>query len=76
MSKTNLNDHYFVSWLNVLKDKDYIIENGKVYVLDLTPTEYGKFLEEYKTSYKPILQKIRKVVKELNNSTTKPRHGK
>lgn len=70
MSKINLNDHYFVAWINVTYDKNYYINDGKIYV-EMTPSEYGAYLEEYKETYKPVLAKIRKVVKELNGLTSK-----
>jgi hypothetical protein len=69
MSDIKLNDHYFIAWLNVVKKKDYDIKNGKITV-DMTSKEYGDFLEEYKNSHKPVLVKIRKVVKELNILTS------
>lgn len=72
MSKVRLNDHYFISWLSVVKQKEYTIEENKIFV-DMSNSEYTEFLEEYKSNYKPVLSKIRKVVKELNNLTSKPK---
>jgi len=70
-SKVKLNDHYFIAWLNIKKEIEYYIEDGKILV-EMTPKEYGEYLEEYREDYKPVLSKIRKVVKELNNLTSKP----
>lgn len=66
----SLNDHYFIAWLNVQKEKEYTINNGKIMV-EMSSEEYTNFLEEYRETHKPVLTKIRKVVKELNNLTSK-----
>ena len=60
-----LRDHYFIAWLNVVKDIRYIINNNEVLV-DMGREEYTKYIEEYKSSIQPVLKKIRVVVKELN----------
>jgi hypothetical protein len=62
-----LRDHYFIAWLNVVKDIHYSINNNNNGVLvDMSRDEYTKYLEEYKSSIQPVLKKIRVVVKELS----------
>lgn len=65
-----LNDHYFISWLSVVKNINYIVRDNKVYV-EMTPSEYTEFLEEYKTTIQPLLKNVRNTVKILNDLTTK-----
>ena len=60
-----LRDHYFIAWLNVVKDIRYSINNNEVLV-DMSRDEYTKYLEEYKSGIQPVLKKIRVVVKELS----------
>ncbi len=68
-----LNDHYFVAWLNVTKGIDYSLNAfGKVQV-DMTPQQYTDFLKIYAETYKPTLVKVRNIVKQLNVLTSKPK---
>ena len=60
-----LRDHYFIAWLNAVKDIRYIINNNEVLV-DMGREEYTRYLEEYKSGIQPVLKKIRVVVKELS----------
>lgn len=60
-----LRDHYFIAWLNVVKDIRYCLNNNEVLV-DMGREEYTRYLEEYKSSIQPVLKKIRVVVKELS----------
>ena len=60
-----LRDHYFIAWLNVVKDIHYSINNNEVLV-DMSRDEYTKYLEEYKSGIQPVLKKIRVVVKGLS----------
>lgn len=64
-----LRDHYFVAWLNVVKDVRYNIEiNNNEILVEMTREEYTKYLEEYKTGIQPVLKKIRFVVKALSQT--------
>ena len=67
-----LRDHYFIAWINTIKSKEFYIKDECIYV-DITEREYSEYLEEYNNSLKPILTKIRYVVKELNILTSKPK---
>ena len=60
-----LNDHYFISYLVVVKGMKFEIKNNKIYVA-MTTTQYTEYLEEYKTTIKPILVHVRNIVKKLN----------
>lgn len=63
-----LRDHYFISWLKVVKNKEIIIDNKLSSILvDITSNELSTYLKEYNNTLKPILKEIRKNVKELNN---------
>jgi len=62
-----LRDHYFISWLNVEKGIPYVINNNEIMV-GMSTKEYYEYLKEYENSAKPLLKKIREIVKELNNS--------
>lgn len=70
MNRIKLNDHYFIAWLNIVKEINYQVEDNKILV-DMTSNEYTMYLEEYKETHKPTLSKIRKIVKELNILTSK-----
>mgnify|MGYP006883188379 CR=1 FL=1 len=70
-----LNDHYFISWLSVVKKYEFVVEDEKVFVY-MSPTQYTEALYEYNKSYKPILKEIRKVVKLLAALTSKSKTDK
>lgn len=72
-----LNDHYFLSWINVVKQKSIKIEKGNIFA-DITSAEYSTFLKEYNIplndtdsynniSAKELCGNIRRVVKKLNS---------
>lgn len=63
-----LNDHYFVSWLNSVKNIKYNIMDKKIYV-NISSDDYNKYLHEYNVTMKPILRNIRKIIRELNSDT-------
>jgi hypothetical protein len=63
-----LNDHYFLSWLEVVKHKKLIIKNQKCYI-EMSSSEYSTFLDEY-SEIKPVLKQIRARVKYLAQHTT------
>ena len=65
-----LNDHYFISWLHIVKHIDYNIVNNNVIVY-MKQDEYNKFLLEYEDTHKPLLREIRKTIKLLNNLIAK-----
>ena len=59
-----LNDHYFIAWLNVSKNVSYEMRGNKLYV-ELQSKDYLNYLEEYKSTIKPVFVKVRSLVKEL-----------
>jgi hypothetical protein len=61
-------DHYFASWV-ITKGVPYIIEDGKI-KLDLDSVQYSKYLSQYRNTDKPLLEKVRSVIRELNLSRT------
>jgi hypothetical protein len=63
-----LNDHYFLSWLEVVKHKKLIMRNQKCYI-EMSSSEYSTFLDEY-SEIKPVLKQIRARVKYLAQHTT------
>jgi len=63
-----LNDHYFISWLNVVKGINYQIIDNKI-VVDISSKEYAIMLEEYNKDLKPLFKSIRATIKELNKLT-------
>lgn len=63
-----LRDHYFISWLKVVKNINVHIHENVIYV-DMSPKEYTEYLEEYNNTLKPLLKEIRKSVKELASLT-------
>lgn len=63
-----LRDHYFISWLAVMKGISYNINKYNEIEVDMTPQEYSAHLDEYKQGMKPVLSKIRELVRELNQA--------
>jgi len=61
-----LRDHYFIAWLVVNKNIQYKISDSSDIMVDINSQEYTEFKTEYEMTDKPLLVKIRKVVKELN----------
>lgn len=66
-----LRDHYFVAWLNVTKNISYNINNNNEIQVNMTRNEYTTYLDEYKNDLKPVLKKIRFIVRELNAGINK-----
>jgi len=64
-----LNDHYFISWLHVVKKYEIEIIDKKVFI-NMNSKEYKESLIEYKETLKPVLTEIRKNVRYLNSVTT------
>lgn len=65
-----LNDHYFIAWLNKVKQIEYHIINNHI-VIFIEQVKYDTYLTEYENTHKPLLKEIRKTVKLLNRLVTK-----
>jgi len=65
-----LNDHYFISWLMVVKKYEIKISDKKIYV-NMTSQQYTDALDEYKSNCGPVMKEIRKNVKRLASLTSK-----
>lgn len=59
-------DHYFASWA-ITKGVNYVLEGGKI-KLDLDTVRYNKLVKDYKSTDKPLLDRVRNTIKELNLS--------
>jgi len=66
-----IRDHYFVAWLNVTKNVNYTVKENYV-LIHINDKEYSEYLEEYKQDMKPVLKKIRSLVKEMNTINSPP----
>jgi hypothetical protein len=58
-----LRDHYFIAWLNVVKDIHYSINNNNGVLVDMSRDEYTKYLEEYKSSIQPVQKRFALLLK-------------
>ena len=68
-----LNDHYFIAWLNAVKGVEYSLNVFSKVQVDMTPQQYTDFLKMYSETYRPTLVKVRSIVKQLNILTSKPK---
>lgn len=64
-----LRDHYFVSWLKVVKQREIHIIDSDIYV-SINNLEYNDLLKEYESTLKPVLKQIRKFVRELKQQSS------
>ena len=58
-------DFYFASWV-ILKGYEYRIEDGKLYISNLSKEELDTLYTEYKT-LKPLFSKVKKLIRVINN---------
>ena len=61
-----LNDHYFLAWVHVSKQKEIIIKDGKSF-LDITIDEFKTFQKEYRETMKAFCDRVRYTIKKLNS---------
>ena len=61
-----IRDHYFGAWIISIYKRDYKVR-GNYLLINISKDEYIQFLDEYE-AIKPILKKIRSLVKEFNTT--------